>query len=72
MPNVDKTGMCPVVQLAHAASCRATLTSAAEWQRLAIAAVAEHDRVRWELAELKRRWASAYSGPRFQGMTELA
>jgi hypothetical protein len=59
-----------VVALAHAAAMRSTLTSAAEWQRLARAAVAEHDRVRQENYELRR--AVANFGPKFQGMTELA
>ncbi|HEU4580896.1 MAG TPA: hypothetical protein VFS67_21705 [Polyangiaceae bacterium] len=59
-----------VVKLAHAVSCRATLTSAAEWQRLAREALAEYDRVSAE-AERLRRQVKAF-GPKFQGMTELA
>lgn len=61
--------MNPVIALAHAAAMRPTLTSAAEWQRLARAAVAEHDRVCAELARLRRQLAQV---PKFQGMTELA
>jgi hypothetical protein len=49
---------------------RPTLTSAAEWQRLARAAVAEHDRVRSENYTLKQQIKNF--GPKFQGMTELA
>jgi hypothetical protein len=59
-----------VVKLAHAAAMRPTLTSAVEWQRLAQAAVAEHDRVRADLAKAQR--AIANFGPKFQGMTDLA
>lgn len=61
--------MNPVVRLAHAAAMRPTLTSACEWQRMARAAVEEHDRVCAELAELKRK---VKQSPKFQGMTELA
>ena len=58
-----------VLKLAHATAKRACLTSAAEWQRLAKAAVAEHDEVLAENARLKRTLAKV---PKFQGMTELA
>ena len=58
------------VALAHAAAMRPTLTSAAEWQRLARAAVAEHDLVRAALAAAQKQIKSF--GPKFQGMTELA
>jgi hypothetical protein len=49
---------------------RPTLTSTAEWQRLAGEAISEHDRVRAELAAAKKTIANF--GPKFQGMTELA
>lgn len=62
--------MNPVVALAHAAAMRPTLTSATEWQRMARDAIREYDRVALENAELKR--AIKDSGPKFQGMTELA
>lgn len=62
--------MNPVVKLAHAAAMRPTLTSTAEWQRLAGEAISEHDRVRAELAAAKKTIANF--GPKFQGMTELA
>lgn len=61
---------CAVVKLAHATMKRACLTSAAEWQRLAKAAVAEHDEVLAENARLKAQIKN--HGPKFQGMTELA
>jgi hypothetical protein len=60
----------PVVKLAHAVSCRATLTSHAEWQRLAREALAEYDRVWAENVRLRQ--AIKDSGPKFQGMNELA
>jgi hypothetical protein len=59
-----------VVKLAHAAAKRACLTSAAEWQRLAKAAVQEHLEVEAENARLKALIKN--HGPKFQGMTELA
>ena len=59
-----------VLALAHAAAMRPTLTSAVEWQRLAKAAVAEHDRLRAALAVAEKKIAAF--GPKFQGMTELA
>ncbi|HEY3500666.1 MAG TPA: hypothetical protein VGK73_38500 [Polyangiaceae bacterium] len=59
-----------VLALAHAAAQRPTLTSAAEWQRLARAAVVEHDRVCAALAAAQKQ-IKAF-GPKFQGMTELA
>ena len=62
--------MSAVVALAHAAAMRPTLTSAVEWQRLAKAAVAEHDRVRAENYTMKQQIKNF--GPKFQGMTELA
>lgn len=62
--------MNPVIALAHAAAMRPTLTSAAEWQRLAKAAIEEYDRVRCELAIAEKKIRNF--GPKFQGMTELA
>jgi hypothetical protein len=59
-----------VLALAHAAAMRPTLTSAAEWHRLAKAAIAEHDRVRAENYQLHQKIKNF--GPKFQGMTELA
>lgn len=59
-----------VIALAHAAAMRPTLTSAAEWQRLARAAIAEHDRVLAALAAAEKKIVAF--GPKFQGMTELA
>lgn len=60
----------PVLALAYAAAQRSTLTSAAEWQRLAREAAKEHDRVLAENAKLRRKVAQF--GPKFQGMTDLA
>jgi hypothetical protein len=49
---------------------RATLTSAAEWQRLAREAIAEYDRVAHDNALLRKQIKNG--GPAHQGMTELA
>jgi hypothetical protein len=59
-----------VLALAHAAAMRPTLTGAAEWQRLAKAALAEHDRLVAENYRL-RKMIDTF-GPKHQGMTELA
>jgi hypothetical protein len=55
-----------VVKLAHAFATRADLSDA-DRRRLAREAIAEHDRVRAENADLKR-----LRTVKFQGMTELA
>jgi hypothetical protein len=60
----------PVIALAHAAAMRPNNTSAAEWYRLAQAAIKEYDRVCAENYQLKEKVKNF--GPKFQGMTELA
>lgn len=60
-----------VIRLAHAASNRATLTSCAEWQRLAREAIAEHDRALARIAELERELKTARRAILYP-MTDLA
>lgn len=60
----------PVIALAHAAAMRPTNTSKEEWHRLAKAAIKEYDRVCGENVQLREKIKN--SGPKFQGMNELA
>lgn len=60
-----------VIRLAHAASNRATLTSAAEWQHLAREAIAEHDRALIKIAQLERELKIARRAILYP-MTDLA
>jgi hypothetical protein len=60
-----------VLRLAHACATRATLTSAAEWQRLAREAIAEHDRALIKIAQLERELKIARRAILYP-MTDLA
>lgn len=60
----------PVIALAHAAAMRPTMTTKAEWHRLAQAAIKEYDRVVVENFQLKEKVKNF--GPKFQWMTDLA
>lgn len=60
-----------VLRLAHAAAQRPTLTSAAEWQRLAREAIAEHDAALLKIAKLERELKIARRAILYP-MTDLA
>lgn len=60
-----------MIRLFHAVANRATLTSHAEWQRLAREALAEHDRLLVRLHQLERD-LKREKRAQLYGMTDLA